>query len=121
VKPEIKSRWLEALRSGDYKQTTATLRSTDNGYCCLGVLCELALQEGIVRREDGERWSTYIATGDGGGYSDCNLPEAVQEWAGIDEADPWLDGDNTSRMASEWNDNEHKTFAEIADMIEGSL
>jgi hypothetical protein len=121
VKPEIKSRWLDALRSGDFAQTTASLRTHDNRYCCLGVLCELALRDGIVRREDGERWSIYIATDDGGGQSDSNLPDAVQEWAGLDEADPLLSDGNNSEDASEWNDIEHKTFAQIADLIERSL
>jgi len=35
---ELKRVWLEALRSGDYKQTTGTLHNTDDGgFCCLGV------------------------------------------------------------------------------------
>lgn len=46
MKPEIKTKWLEALRSGKYKQTQKYLKvkKEDNtcSYCCLGVLCELA-------------------------------------------------------------------------------
>lgn len=121
MKPEIKERWLDALRSGEFKQATASLRTHDNRYCCLGVLCELALRDGVVRREDGKRWSIYIATGDVVSHSDSNLPGVVQDWAGLDEADPELSYGDTSQMASEWNDFEHKTFAEIADMIERSL
>lgn len=33
--------WLAALRSGKYKQSGGWLKSPD-GYCCLGVLCEIA-------------------------------------------------------------------------------
>lgn len=33
--------WVEALRSGKYKQGKGCLRYGDN-YCCLGVLCEVA-------------------------------------------------------------------------------
>ena len=40
--PEIKKRLIVALRSGDYKQTRGAL-CEDGGYCCLGVLCELAM------------------------------------------------------------------------------
>jgi hypothetical protein len=38
---ELKARWLQALRSGEYVQDSGSLR-TSNGYCCLGVLCEVA-------------------------------------------------------------------------------
>lgn len=36
--------WVEALRSGEYKQTKATLVDTESKtpkYCCLGVACEI--------------------------------------------------------------------------------
>lgn len=39
--PELKTRWLAALRSGEYSQVRGTLKNRD-GYCCLGVLCEIA-------------------------------------------------------------------------------
>lgn len=35
-------RWVEALESGKYKQTTVSfLKYKDDGFCCLGVLCDL--------------------------------------------------------------------------------
>jgi len=37
---EFAERWVAALRSGLYKQSTAHLYN-DNGYCCLGVACNL--------------------------------------------------------------------------------
>ena len=37
---KIKKQWLEALRSGKYRQTKEALKD-DDGYCCLGVLCNL--------------------------------------------------------------------------------
>lgn len=46
MKPELKSQWIEALRSGKYLQKRGALRkvsaSGSVGYCCLGVLCEVA-------------------------------------------------------------------------------
>lgn len=43
--------WLDALRSGEYKQSTRYL-GTGDGYCCLGVLCEVAIKSGApVKRE----------------------------------------------------------------------
>jgi hypothetical protein len=39
--PELKVKWLEALRSGDFPQGQGALH--DNGkYCCLGVLAQIA-------------------------------------------------------------------------------
>lgn len=40
ITAEQKRVWLEALRSGQYKQGRYFLR-TGNSYCCLGVACEV--------------------------------------------------------------------------------
>lgn len=37
--------WVEALKSGNYKQTTEDLFDPNEGYCCLGVLTDLYLRE----------------------------------------------------------------------------
>lgn len=42
---ELKAKWVAALLSGDYSQTTGKLRRTD-GYCCLGVLADIIDPEG---------------------------------------------------------------------------
>ena len=88
-------KWVEALRSGDFKQTTGQLY-LDGSYCCLGVACVLA---GVSI--DGEH---------------CNsvLPDAVMEWLGVEDSDPEIG----ERRATQWNDSEAKKFAEIADLIE---
>ena len=44
MNPTIKAQWLEALRSGEYKQGREYLRQSNKDtvlYCCLGVLCDL--------------------------------------------------------------------------------
>lgn len=49
MNPEIKDKWVEALRSGQYKQCDRTLMRQDEygnrTFCCLGVLTDLYLQE----------------------------------------------------------------------------
>lgn len=40
----IKSKWVEALRSGEYKQGRGSLCKGDS-YCCLGVLCEVLMKD----------------------------------------------------------------------------
>jgi hypothetical protein len=36
--------WLEALESGRYKQGKGQLRTDLNEFCCLGVLCDVAVE-----------------------------------------------------------------------------
>lgn len=38
---ELKAKWVAALHSGDYEQAKGALR-TETGFCCLGILCEVA-------------------------------------------------------------------------------
>lgn len=38
---KFKDKWIAALRSGKYKQGRGQLRSLNNNYCCLGVLCDV--------------------------------------------------------------------------------
>lgn len=49
---EVKIKWVAALRSGEYKQTTGQLADTDYNdnysFCCLGVLAEV-LEPGITK------------------------------------------------------------------------
>lgn len=87
MKPEIKQKWLEALRSGKFEQARENLYvPAVNGYCCLGVLCEVAIAEGVeIKRED-----TYYGALDEEGNltedcSETNLPKIVAEWAGLDK------------------------------------
>lgn len=54
MKKELKQKWVTALRSGEYKQTTGRLERIENGTlvgnCCLGVLCRVA---GIIPKNEG--------------------------------------------------------------------
>jgi hypothetical protein len=34
--------WVAALRGGNYKQCTGVLRKEGEGFCCLGVLCDIS-------------------------------------------------------------------------------
>lgn len=39
---DLKQQWVDALRSGEYKQgMEGNLRSKDDEFCCLGILCDL--------------------------------------------------------------------------------
>lgn len=41
MNPEMKAKWVAALKSGSYKQGRERLRSKDT-YCCLGVFCDIS-------------------------------------------------------------------------------
>lgn len=112
MNPEIKERWVAALRSGDYKQSAGHLHR-NNSFCCLGVLCDLAARDGIVRAE-GE---SYVAVNNEDDDACSFLPVVVQEWAGLDSCNPSV----KERQLATYNDSLAYDFKRIADLIEGSL
>ena len=115
---EIQEQWVAALRSGDYQQGKGTLRSADDEFCCLGVLCDLAVKAGVEINvhapDEYEIGNSYHY-----GNSESYLPVAVLEWAGIDSNDPIIGPTRSyqGQTAATYNDG-GKTFAEIADLIE---
>jgi len=105
--PRVKQLWLEALRSGDYVQGRGQLAHIDASgrrvsHCCLGVLCELAVKDGVVE-DFAEQHGAPTAT--------------VQRWAAVGERErfggfSWL---------VDRNDGAHgraQTFKQIANLIE---
>lgn len=90
---EIADRWVTELRSGNYPQTTGMLHVIEStterptGFCCLGVLCEMAVKDGVIdpptdgaeSNFDEEVIITYAVYGDGEGSA---LPDhRVLEYA----------------------------------------
>lgn len=116
MKKEIKDKWVKALRSGDYKQTRYQLRTTE-GYCCLGVLCDLYIKE--TNKASWNKFTTniYEFAGPEGEFEKLQVPYSVMKWAGIDSRDPLI---NTV-PASLFNDDCRLTFEEIADKVEKHL
>jgi hypothetical protein len=104
---EIKQRWVEALRSGEYQQGKESLYHCGK-FCCLGVLTDLYIKEhGLQWKQDSAGlWSFE----EGGGL----LPRSVQKWSGIDFPNPTILGDR----ATDCNDYYDLSFKEIAALIE---
>ena len=48
MKQEIAEKWVERLRSGKITQCTSVLGRVTGARCCLGVLSDLAVEEGII-------------------------------------------------------------------------
>lgn len=119
--PEAKRLWVEALRSGEYKQGVGALNRGDS-YCCLGVLCEVAIKAGLpvqVTRGGGCESKACQSCPEKKWYDKKagRLPDSVVKWAGLVDADPYVAG----RDLSAWNDEERAPFGKIADLIDEHL
>lgn len=114
MNPDVKKQWVAALRGGEFTQGQNSL-STPTGYCCLGVLCELAAAAGETLKRETAKGATY--------YSDFlnTLPPDVRTWAGINVPDPRVTTSAGQILSlSALNDSGH-SFAVIADFIEQQL
>ena len=110
--PEIKTAWLAALRSGEYKQTQKTLKNA-TGYCCLGVLCHVI--KGNYPGQIDEGLERITIFGDGGDSEDDELTVGLVRTLGIG---------SFVTEAMDRNDGVKgppQTFAEIADWLEKVL
>lgn len=119
MKKTVKKKWLEALRSKKYTQGTGELKSDDNKFCCLGVLCEIHRK---TMKSKKYKWgiiygSKYGYTNGNGGNSKV-LPDFVRKWAGLDCVNPIPKARKYSLAG--FNDN-GRTFKQIADIIEKGL
>lgn len=118
--------WVEALRSGKYKQGRNYLHTEDSGehhFCCLGVLCEIARENGVdvpvetIRtghpNDPGGPGTVYLY---GQSRSSGGLPDEVQNWVGLGTN---LGNTYTPDVYSLSSRNDNGTpFDEIADIIE---
>lgn len=129
MNPEIKARWIAALRGGEYTQGFSQLTMTDNDgnrrHCCLGVLCDLAVNDGesnIISIVELNGDVAYKAVDDE--FSEKHyLPYKVARWAGMtvgldeDTRGEFTDSEDNERNLAAENDI-GSSFADIADLIE---
>lgn len=111
-------KWVDALRSGKYQQIIGRLGSADkNEYCCLGVACEVALQNGLpIRKGTCDESVTYDDSG-------LHMPQSVVNWLGLkfeDDSNPLLTKDSKRHHATALNDTNRYNFNTIADWIEAT-
>lgn len=91
--------WMDALKSGEYKKTKGVLH-TENGFCCLGVACDLRDREGWEKLGMG----TYR-------FMSCSsyMPEVIMQDLAL------LEKGHSALMR--YNDTDNLDFTQIADII----
>lgn len=125
MKADIKTEWLAALRSGKYQQGKRVLKTADDKFCCLGVLCDLSgvgkwsdEAHAFPSEEHGFVYQTPNGDDDG-----AVLPFYVEEWAGLNDVNPTIASMEFSLLGetlAALNDR-GASFTEIADLIEKHL
>ena len=122
MKKEIADKWVETLRSGEYKQIKGKLASIERTkHCCLGVLCELAIKDGVdvkvdVRHEAEDGEDTFYLEYD---KETGHPPDSVRKWAGMGSSSgrlyrPTFEEDTSLASLNDRN----WSFKQIADVIE---
>ena len=112
MNPAVKKIWIDALRSGLYKQGKHQLRISLDRFCTLGVLCNLHAQAHPEIAAKQTNLYEYL----GESYV---LPVEAMKWAGLTGRGPMVD--TKIGTIPHLNDIEKMTFDEIADVIEEYL
>lgn len=118
MNPEVRDKWLAALESGEIKQTRQYLGRSSGSRCCLGVLCDIAVEEGVIPapavKEDLTTGVKYLI------YSgeSAQLPPKVRKWAGLSDGDPFYKRDRFNNVTlATLNDSSKYNFKKIAEVI----
>lgn len=133
---EIKTKWIEALKSGKYPKGVKALNYQDDKgvqrYCCLGVLCDLYIEEtkiGAWKNSDSTIPTNikrmYFYKGDFN-IGSAFLPAEVQDWAGmstpsagfIDKDNLFNPEDNMTSLVAVNDAIEAEDFSEVIKVIE---
>jgi hypothetical protein len=121
---DIKIKWIDALRSGKYKQGRHCLRNDNNEYCCLGVLCDIIdpTRWHLAPSKEHYKWDSEGAV----------LPKEISRRYGLSDIvriksfvvpgrqNSWGEDMTISSLAG-CNDEARYTFNQIACIIERDL
>lgn len=147
----IKAEWTDLLRSGNFNQGSQKLHTSTRNedgterheFCCLGVLCELAVEAGIVDRvelspadgyEGPDVTYAYVPKVDPTDRTAVHYPpQEVAEWAGLRDTNPYVNttpedfpsGDReylrAQRQVIANANDDGAPFTKIADIIDDQL
>lgn len=118
---EVREEWVRALESGEYQQCRMALH-VNGGFCCLGVLTDLAVQAGLGSWKDFGHYPGVAFFSENGTRELTFLGQTVMQWAGIKQLHGGLTcevmGENT---LSALNDLTELSFGDIAKVIRWGL
>jgi hypothetical protein len=133
VNPTIKELWINALEADDAPEQGQRYLGLPTGErCCLGVLCDIAVKEGVIPEPitvdgSGEYALRYgVRTPNDNDTSIHALPFAVRDWAGLNEINPQVLRDDVNvdgyqiESLAEYNDGGYN-FKQIANVIREEL
>lgn len=125
LNPRVKRLWLRALRSGRYRKATVwlcrrpTKTQPDYGFCCLGVLVDVAVLDGADVEWVAPGSPAYdrrgmraVSTASPGDWNSSLTPNVVIAWANLDRA--------AQKVLTRLNDH-GRSHLQIADWIEKNL
>ena len=115
MKTEIADELIRRLGSGRYKKTTGRLKERYHAtgktcYCALGVLSQMASEEGVVETQERARNMYGVTVTEFNGEAGFP-PEAVLEWAGF------ADRDNVWEVINLNDDNPDDDFAVVIEFL----
>tara|TARA_R110000824_G_scaffold210851_1_gene396704 strand:+ start:183 stop:572 length:390 start_codon:yes stop_codon:yes gene_type:complete len=119
INKEKIQKWVDALRSGVYKQGRRSL-CKDEGHCCLGVLCEIAMKDGAAIKKEKSDDKVYF------NKHSAMPPTEAYQWLFYNKVDKdsidkilryQLKALGSTRLDL-LNDSERYTFDQIADVLE---
>ncbi len=108
----VKKLWIKALRSGEYKQDTGSLKTSSNGFCCLGVLTDIYCKNYYLNDEYIHNMDELLNNEDV--QYCCYLPKQMME------SKYHIDEETQTKLAK-FNDDRKHSFNWIASYIERYL
>lgn len=114
MSPELKAKWIEALRSGKYKQGRYYLKRKDGSMCCWGVAAEVMGCQWKPSKSGSVDGQVAVFSDDPAPYTPIHaLPKEMVESLGVSQA--------MEAKLMQMNDYGGYTFEQIADFIEQNL
>lgn len=100
---ELKAKWVEALRSGKYKQGKDKLRTIDDRFCCLGTLCDVIDSSKWVKELNclGIEYWVYRIGEDPSEFNSSLLPFKMENELGLESHVGRLVADNDAGVSFE--------------------
>lgn len=111
--PSPKEQWIQALQSGEYPQTTGHLH-TKNGYCCLGVLCDIYEKQTGQGEWDGRQNSIVYSFK----LPSAKLPSAAGVHFPPNEVLNWVESPQSVIEGLAGINDKGGTFAEIVEILQ---